>query len=800
MSWQSDVLKKPSLDIKTDGGYTYKQVMESRNTSKHHKYWYLIADTDRYLFRSSVAESWEFTLPNGKNPIKNMKQVYLRFLNTKVFTEAASKYNTFGYYTSHPQDTFEYERFWDEEEERCEKGLEVDGVRITGRHYFMINYTMMTAMPEGKQGAKIKRIPGFVDFQFYLIHELAWWSLDYPYNNRDAFLTWFSGCTNDDFEDLVLQIGVLPKARRKGLTYVAGNALVSYDYVWVQDSFTIVGTYTTDMYEVMQTEAVEESLNHIDQNTPWVRRSAILDRKEWFESSFYEEETKEDGSKVKIKKGYRSSVMYLGFYNNSFKGVGKSVSRMVIEEAGKFNNLEATYPISIEPLIRDGEVKTGSGLILGAAGEMSANGGSVGLSRMAYNPEVYRLASYENIYDKSAVGKSCLFIDDLWYSPSKSKTDDLLLFCKDESERNYLKSFGTKYVSGVDDQGNSLRLIAELVWERKAAPIRVDEIQFNLFLTQQPRHLSDAFFVPEAAVFDANTVRQVRLLLKQQRESGELIERYGMFVEDGKGGITFRHDNSLRPILTYDRSSDRVPGCWVIWEEPVRLEGKVQYGRYLIGTDPIAKGYEESSAEGLHSLASTFVMDSFTGNIVAEYTGRPARVDIYNRELLKGVQYYNTQTMYENNIPGLGEYCKLMNKSHLLANEPMLIKQRVSVRGASTVIKGYTAKGTDPSWLREAVATWLSEEVLIAYDDGTPVYGSRYFTIKSTALLDELEMWNPKGNFDRISALQALVLFYLDSKPKIARAKNETVAKKGISDLERLLKNSYRNNGIIRKN
>ena len=33
-------------------------------------------------------------------------------------------------------------------------------------------------------------------------------------------------------------------------------------------------------------------------------------------------------------------------------------------------------------------------------------------------------------------------------------------------------------------------------------------------------------------------------------------------------------------------------------------------------------------------------------------------------------------------------------------------------------------------------------------------------------------MWNTKGNFDRVSALQGLILFYLDSFRRVEKAKS----------------------------
>ena len=45
-----------------------------------------------------------------------------------------------GKYSSYPPGTKKYHDFWTEEFRRCKEGFETHGYRITGDHYFFLNY------------------------------------------------------------------------------------------------------------------------------------------------------------------------------------------------------------------------------------------------------------------------------------------------------------------------------------------------------------------------------------------------------------------------------------------------------------------------------------------------------------------------------------------------------------------------------------------------------------------------------------------------------------------------------------
>ena len=90
-------------------------------------------------------------------------------------------------------------------------------------------------------------------------------------------------------------------------------------------------------------------------------------------------------------------------------------------------------------------------------------------------------------------------------------------------------------------------------------------------------------------------------------------------------------------------------GCVIIYEAFIPGTAK---GVYKIGYDP----YRQDTSKNSPSLGSTIVYKTvgkghFSKNIiVAEYVGRPANMDIYNRNVMLLAEYYNTTVMYENEV------------------------------------------------------------------------------------------------------------------------------------------------------
>jgi len=718
------------VEINSSGGYTFEEVMDNKNCSNDIKYWFNIKGTSKFLFRSSVAESWELYDPWIINPVRNTNQIYLKFLNTSEFTEAANYYKVNKEYTYHSDNTIGFNRFWENEERKCESGIWSDGVYLTGRHYFTINYGRFRARPTDEDGnvtsnRKSFTFLGFIDLQYYLFHEIEECLLNGNFSNLESFLEQFPEKDIEHFEALGLQSFVAAKGRRKGWTAIIATGILDYNFTFLESSNSLVASGEKGHFKAMRT-GVHNTKNWVDKETPWVRATEILGQSEHFVASF--KMVNDDGTK--ITEGYQSEMQFASFKDNDFKGIGDSVDIINIEEPGKFDNLLESFPISFEPLIRDGEIRIGALIAGGTAGDME-KGGSQALSTIMYKPSVFGAKEYNNIYEETEVsGKSGWFIDDLWYAPNKKiKKDQFLLLDSSERTKFLLDKIKGNYVEVVDKYGNSYRYFADILLSAKRDKMRASTQEvYNKMVTQQPKYLSEAFLLDESSPFDVATAKAA-LGEMISREDSTLIEK-GSFFQSKEDGIQWQIDTSSNFINRFPWKHDNVEGCWVIYDHPVIVERQSRIdhkliteetarNRYIAGTDPIDWGSgETTNKDKRKSFAATFIIDTLTRNIVAEYVSRPFKADDYFEQLWRGLEYYNAVLLYENNLKSLYSYFNLKNKMYLLAQEPDSLKGKTD-KNRSRRLKGFHATPAANSYARAQYNTWTLEQVPVGQDHTT---------------------------------------------------------------------------------
>ena len=72
-----------------------------------------------------------------------------KFENSKEFSYLADFFNQHGVYTLIPRGTYEYKLFWDEVKHLCINGFTNSlGIRITGHHFFYLNFCRINALNE----------------------------------------------------------------------------------------------------------------------------------------------------------------------------------------------------------------------------------------------------------------------------------------------------------------------------------------------------------------------------------------------------------------------------------------------------------------------------------------------------------------------------------------------------------------------------------------------------------------------------------------------------------------------------
>ena len=126
--------------------------------------------------------------------------------------------------------------------------------------------------------------------------------------------------------------------------------------------------------------------------------------------------------------------------------------------------------------------------------------------------------------------------------------------------------------------------------------------------------------------------------------------------------------------------------------------------------------------------------------------------------------FYNARDNYENNKKGLFAYFNRMNSLYLLSDRLEYLKDKeiTKVPGVGNNSKGYTANKFINSYGRLLYRNWLLTPVpIIQIVDGeqTEMMVPRLYTMKSRALIQESIQWESLGNYDRVSAMTALMLY-----------------------------------------
>lgn len=540
----------------------------------------------------------------------------LHFVNTKYFSEAGEFFKKNGFYCQYPKGTEGYYTYWRQQRDRCIQGFTVAGVRITGRHYFYLNFYMIKAQVE-KNGRKKKEMtfPRFLDMDYYYFHEI----------------------------DICLKTGeglCIAKSRRKGFSF-KNACLGLYEYTFEKDSTTIVGAYLAE-YAQATMDMIVDGMNHLNAHSAFSKLQII--KQSDYKKSGYEETI----GGQKVIKGFNSEVYILSFRDNHSAAIGKSASLFMWEEAGKFPNLLPSYEFTYDTL-KDGDTTIGLTLIFGTGGDMQ-RGGSAGFEELFHNPQKYGLRCFDSkLYDDEDPEKYAgYFVDDLWYMDpfvdANGNSDRRSALKKNLSDRK-VKMKDAKSGTGIEN-----------------------------YVTQHPLTPRESFMITEGSHFPVQILqKRLNELLSSPLESN-LGERGRLKLGEGSR-VMWTPDPTLQEApFPFDQKS--IEGCVTIYEHPMLIDGSVADGLYIASTDP----YMQDEAKTSDSLGSTLIYKKFwdgtkTHNFIcAEYTGRPETADEYYENVRLLLMYYNATCLYENQFKDMKVYFEKVGSLGHLARQPQIIK------------------------------------------------------------------------------------------------------------------------------
>ena len=698
-----------------------------------------------------------------------------KWINSGVFREEAIKFQKNKTYISAPWGTPDWQDYWETQLDRCINGYSVfeeDGTehKITGHHYFYLNFTQIQIVLENEDdessvAEKITQNPDFWDGDYDYF-----WSLEIARNGLFTKNTqvpsspeekkeWnalqkqirilkkeLKGNTknNKEYQELKkkrdkisirvldrLKLRIKPhldyldggyhmivgKSRRKGYSYKDG-AICANVYNTQRSAQIIIGAFEKKfLYPKGTMGMASDYLNFLNEHTGWAKSRDYVDKVDHKRASYTE---KRNG--ITIEKGYQSEIFALTFKDNPDAARGKDGKIFLLEEAGAFPNLKDSFN-AIVPALGAGRFITGQIIIFGTGGDMES--GTIDYADMFYNPIAYRIMPFMNIWDENSENTTCGFFHPVTWN---------------------MEGF-------YDEQGNSdIEGATEFELDRRREKMEAasSSVIVEKHMQEFPFSPSEAFLTVSTNNFPVVELRNQ--LNKVRAEHLQTIKGTPVYLERKEGRVVARPDleGKLKPIYNYKVKQDDISGCPIIYEYPVNNAPK---GLYKIGFDP----YQQDEGS---SLAAIYVYKSIHSGtyskdiIVAEYVGRPQEADDVSRIASMLADLYNAEIMHENEVSHVKNYFRRIKRLDQLAVQPdAVISKNVK---ASKVARVYGMHMNEQ--LKDAGEKYIKDWLLQVRDydeNGNAILNLE--TIYSIGLLEELILYNRKGNFDRVMAFMQVM-------------------------------------------
>lgn len=321
-----------------------------------------------------------------------------------------------------------------------------------------------------------------------------------------------------------------------------------------------------------------------------------------------------DTDNDQIIRGTKNEVSGMSVKDNSGRIRGKRALLTVFEEFGSFPNFLETYNTALYNA-EEGGYSFGTLAVIGTGGS-KANDFS-GALEMIYHPEGYHMYPLPNVFDKNSQGKSTsllflgAYLNRKGYYDDDGNSDVVGALVEVIKEREHIKRNSSDPSTVTQKKAEMPITIQECIMKTNTNIYPVADINERLnFLTLNPHELDGV--------------------------------KSGKFNLKG-GEVSFELTND-EPIHNFPHKDNHIMGAVEMFKEPEinKVTNSVFNDRYIAGLDT----YDNDIADSL-SLGSIFVLDTFTDQIVCEYTGRPTYADEFYEIARRMCLYYNCKINYE---------------------------------------------------------------------------------------------------------------------------------------------------------
>lgn len=687
-----------------------------------------------------------------------------KFVNTELFSETARTYQATGKYTQFKVDSIPHRQFRRRECNRRRNGFSapcwqnpdgsIEDVWITGGHYNFLNYTRMERTDESsvivtEHGATAKKIysfPSFIDAQFW-----TWQIIEFCKRNG-------------------LHL-IIDKTRRGGFSYIM--AADSSNEVNLSKHKVVIHVAADNKYLIKQGGLSDFAVNNLkffEEKTPFKRGiySATTD-------SFKLGYRMKNG--VEADDSWSSSLLSVSANNNPDCAIGKDAVTIKVEELSTMQNFDEFMNVT-EPTMTVGTRTTGT---LMAWGTATAANMQI-FEQNFYNPRAFGFMAFENVFDNDARNEVCGFF--------KSYAWGL------EGEIDGVKGF--------DEDGNSnlrigLQLAArERVEKKKTAKTFAEYLNY---LGQRALFPAESFSSASENIFSSEALNKFEDKLRVDNSYKFYTD--GELFEDGTKKIYFKSNARIRienpDMKTYDyiqgvprRGNEDPHGCIRVWFAPEyeeiyindRLIRIILPGTYVAVYDPVGIDKDKKEITDRHSHNSIFVIEmprernGFKPKLCAAYYGRTERLEEADEKFYRLCKWYNcigTGLVEINRGETVSNFRK-WKATKYLGYEPLYVWDS-AVKEKVSISYGYNI-GSGPKKLDGLrLLKEFLYEVIGKNEFGEDIYVFERFLDYQTIL--ELKKFNAEGNFDRISSLILLGIYW---KSIDIKGKRELASRKKVTE------------------
>lgn len=685
-----------------------------------------------------------------------------KFINTELFNEPARTYQATGKYTQFKVDSIPHRQFRRRECDRRRNGFSapcwqnpdgsIEDIWITGAHYNFLNYTRMERTDESSviitnHGATAKKIyssPSFIDAQFWTFQIIEF-------------------CRRNGLHLII------DKTRRGGFSYIMASD--SSNEVNLSKHKVVIHVAADNKYLTKQGGLSDFAVNNLkfyEEKTPF-KRGIFSPTADSFKLGY----RMKNG--VEADDSWSSSLLSVSANNNPDCAIGKDAVTIKVEELSTMQNFDDFMNVT-EPTMTVGTRTTGT---LMAWGTATAANMQI-FEQNFYNPRAFNFMPFENVWDNDARNEVCGFF--------KSYAWGL------EGEIDGVKGF--------DEDGNSnlrigLKLAARERIKKKETAKTFSE--YLNYLGQRALFPAESFSSASENIFSSEALNKFEDKLRVDNSYKFYTD--GELFEDGLKKIYFKSNARIKienpDAKIYDyiqgvprRGNEDPHGCIRVWFAPEyeetyiddRLVRAILPGTYVAVYDPVGIDKDKKEITDRHSHNSMFVVEmprernGFKPKLCAAYYGRTERLEEADEKFYRLCKWYNcigTGLVEINRGETVSNFRK-WKATKYLGHEPLFVWDATIKEKVSTSY-GYSI-GNGPKKLDGLrLLKEFLYEVIGKNEFGEDIYVFERFLDYQTIL--ELKKFNADGNFDRISSLILLGIYWksIDIKGKRELANRKKV-------------------------